>query len=121
MSIYQQKNLYKKAWLWIRCYASKRVKLINHAPEIKRQKEQRVNAYNMQAKVVVVEQDEFKKWYNQLPVLGKQVAEEKAAAQAEADKLAAAQAEAERIAAKVEKTIVEIYIYRHKKNSVRNI
>lgn len=63
--------------------------------------------YNMQAKVVVVEQDEFKKWYNQLPVLGKQVAEEKAAAQAEADKLAAAQAEAERIAAKVEKTIVE--------------
>ena len=34
--------------------------------------------YNMQAKVVVVSPDEFKTWYNELPLLGKQVADEKA-------------------------------------------
>src|SRR5690606_32387496 len=36
--------------------------------------------YNMQAKVVVESPEAFKKWYNALPTLGQQVAEEKAAA-----------------------------------------
>jgi cytochrome c oxidase subunit II len=36
--------------------------------------------YNMQAKVVVEKPEAFKKWYNALPTLGQQVAEEKAAA-----------------------------------------
>lgn len=38
--------------------------------------------YNMQAKVVVETENEFKKWLSQQPKLGKQVAEEKAAAAA---------------------------------------
>lgn len=37
--------------------------------------------YNMQAKVVVETEEEFKKWYNALPTLAQQVAEEKAANQ----------------------------------------
>lgn len=36
--------------------------------------------YNMQAKVVVEKPEAFKKWYNALPTLGQQVADEKAAA-----------------------------------------
>lgn len=38
--------------------------------------------YNMQAKVIVETENEFKKWLSQQPKLGKQVAEEKAAAAA---------------------------------------
>src|SRR5690606_26340968 len=38
--------------------------------------------YNMQAKVIVETENEFKKWIGQQPKLGKQVAEEKAAAAA---------------------------------------
>ena len=40
--------------------------------------------YNMQAKVVVETESEFRKWLGQQPTLGQQVAEEKAAAQAPA-------------------------------------
>lgn len=36
--------------------------------------------YNMQAKIVVESENDFKKWLSQQPTLGKQVAEEKAAA-----------------------------------------